>query len=281
MRFSQLAGQPIAGDDPDITGLTADSRAVKPGYLFAALPGVKADGAQFVKDAIAKGAVALIGGETIRAAAGDLPFIATANPRKQLAVAAAAFYVRQPDTMVAVTGTNGKTSVASFVRQIWAALGHASASFGTVGVVSPHGTKPLSHTTPDPVEIHRLLDELPTVQVQPATGGAVTNIIAVATIQKYGALFDTTDRRQGWSWLNDQRIITAALNCRERTGRRGVVHLFHAREVDIHICRRRQNVITYFASARACPRASRMSIICRSRRLRCTWAFSVITSFLW
>lgn len=160
MRFSQLARSAVAGNDPEITGLTADSRAVKPGYLFAALPGVKADGAQFVKDAIAKGAVALIGGESIRAVAGDIPFVAASNPRKLLAEAAAAFYRRQPETMIAVTGTNGKTSVASFVRQIWAALGHASASFGTVGVVSPQGTKPLSHTTPDPVEIHRLLAEL-------------------------------------------------------------------------------------------------------------------------
>jgi UDP-N-acetylmuramoyl-L-alanyl-D-glutamate--2,6-diaminopimelate ligase len=82
------------------------------------------------------------------------------NPRQRLAQLATRFHGKQPRTIVAVTGTNGKTSVASFVRQIWAALGLKAASFGTVGVVSPGGTKPLSHTTPDPVEIHRLLAEL-------------------------------------------------------------------------------------------------------------------------
>ena len=160
MRLSQLAGSATAGQDPEITGLTADSRAVKPGFLFAALPGVKSDGAQFIKDAIAKGAVAILGNCAAQTLSASLPFISDENPRKRLAEIAAAFHAQQPATMVAVTGTNGKTSVASFVRQIWASLGHSSASFGTVGVVSPHGTKPLSHTTPDPVEIHRLLREL-------------------------------------------------------------------------------------------------------------------------
>jgi UDP-N-acetylmuramoyl-L-alanyl-D-glutamate--2,6-diaminopimelate ligase len=160
MRLSHLAGSATAGHDPEITGLTADSRAVKPGYLFAALPGVKADGTQFIKAAVAKGAVAILGSKSAQAVAEGLPFVASENPRKRLAEFAARFYGRQPDTIVAVTGTNGKTSVASFVRQIWTALGHKAASFGTVGVVSPASTKPLSHTTPDPVEIHRLLAEL-------------------------------------------------------------------------------------------------------------------------
>jgi UDP-N-acetylmuramoyl-L-alanyl-D-glutamate--2,6-diaminopimelate ligase len=160
MRLSALAGTAPPGDDPDILGLTADSRAVKPGYLFAALPGVKADGASFVADAVARGAVALLGVESLRAHSLGRPLIAVNNPRQRLATLAATFYARQPATIVAVTGTNGKTSVASFVRQIWSALGHRSASFGTVGVVSPSGTRPLSHTTPDPVEIHRLLADL-------------------------------------------------------------------------------------------------------------------------
>ncbi|MEQ1756241.1 MAG: UDP-N-acetylmuramoyl-L-alanyl-D-glutamate--2,6-diaminopimelate ligase [Micropepsaceae bacterium] len=160
MRLSTLAGLAPSGDDPDILGLTADSRAVKPGFLFAALPGVKADGAQFVKDAIAKGAVAILGNKSVKAVAEGRAFVTSDNPRKRLAELAAKYYGVQPETIVAVTGTNGKTSVASFVRQIRASLGNASASFGTVGVVSPRGTKPLSHTTPDPVEIHRLLAEL-------------------------------------------------------------------------------------------------------------------------
>jgi UDP-N-acetylmuramoyl-L-alanyl-D-glutamate--2,6-diaminopimelate ligase len=159
MRLSALVPT-VSGADPEITGVTADSRAVKHGFLFAALPGAKLDGAAFVKDAIAKGAVAVLGGESVRAHSGTTATIVDLNPRKRLAEIAARYYARQPRTIVAVTGTNGKTSIASFVRQIWTLLGYKAASFGTVGVVSPLGTKPLAHTTPDPVEIHRLLAEL-------------------------------------------------------------------------------------------------------------------------
>ncbi|MFM9865176.1 MAG: UDP-N-acetylmuramoyl-L-alanyl-D-glutamate--2,6-diaminopimelate ligase [Micropepsaceae bacterium] len=159
MRLSALVPN-VSGADPEITGVTADSRAVRAGFLFAALPGAKLDGAAFVKDAIAKGAAAVLGAEAVRVAAGNVPAIVDANPRKRLAEIAARFYGRQPETIAAVTGTNGKTSIASFVRQIWGRLGYKAASFGTVGVVSPRGTKPLGHTTPDPVEIHRLLAEL-------------------------------------------------------------------------------------------------------------------------
>jgi UDP-N-acetylmuramoyl-L-alanyl-D-glutamate--2,6-diaminopimelate ligase len=160
MRLSALANMPMPGADPEIAGLTADSRAVKPGYLFAALPGAKADGATFVPDAIAKGAVAVLGGEALRGRAATIAQIIDANPRLRLAQLAARFYERQPRTIAAVTGTNGKTSVASFVRQIWTHLGHKAASFGTVGVVAPSGARALNLTTPDPVEIHRLLAEL-------------------------------------------------------------------------------------------------------------------------
>ena len=160
MRLSALAGEPLAGADPEIAGLTADSRAAGPGFLFAALPGAKADGAAFVKDAIARGAVAVLGSEALRGQVEGVPLVVDANPRLRLALMAARFHPRQPGTMVAVTGTNGKTSVASFTRQIWAAQGLAAASFGTVGIVSPKGVRGLNHTTPDPVEIHRLLDEL-------------------------------------------------------------------------------------------------------------------------
>ena len=159
MRLSALVSN-VSGADPDITGITADSRAVKPGFLFAALPGAKLDGAAFVADAIAKGASAILGGEAIRAHVGSAVSVIDLNPRQRLAQIAAKFYVRQPSTIVAVTGTNGKTSIASFVREIWTVLGVKAASFGTVGVVSPSGMKSLGHTTPDPVEIHRLLAEL-------------------------------------------------------------------------------------------------------------------------
>ncbi|MBL9099068.1 MAG: UDP-N-acetylmuramoyl-L-alanyl-D-glutamate--2,6-diaminopimelate ligase [Alphaproteobacteria bacterium] len=160
MRLSVLAQSPATGSDPEIAGLTADSRAVKRGYLFAALPGAKADGAAFVGDAAAKGAVAVLGGEALRAGPENILKIIDTNPRQRLAQMAARFYQRQPKTIVAVTGTNGKTSVASFVRQIWTTLGLKAASFGTVGVIAPSGTKALNLTTPDPIEIHRLLAEL-------------------------------------------------------------------------------------------------------------------------
>lgn len=143
----------------EITGVTADSRAVKPGFVFVAIPGTKSDGAAYVPQAIAAGA-----GAIVSEAALDVPspvaLIRVGNARKALSEIAAAFYDRQPATIIAVTGTSGKTSVAAFVRQIWARLGHPSASIGTVGVVAPWGETYGSLTTPDPVELHRLIDEL-------------------------------------------------------------------------------------------------------------------------
>lgn len=160
MRLSALAGEVVRGD-PDIAGLTADSRQVAPGFLFAALPGVNADGGAFVADAVKKGAVAVLGAGNVRERIPhDVAALIDDNPRQRLAQVAARFYGRQPSTIVAVTGTNGKTSIASFVRQIWAQFGQRSASFGTVGVVTDTKTRPLSHTTPDPIEIHRILAEL-------------------------------------------------------------------------------------------------------------------------
>src|SRR4030088_759565 len=142
-----------------ITGLAVDSRAVKPGDLFFAVAGSKTDGARFIDSAIASGAVAVAGDH---ASADDrrVPFVVTPNPRRALALAAARFYPRQPPTIAAVTGTSGKTSVAAFTRQIWQRLGHASASIGTIGLVSPKRTVYGSLTTPDPIALHRQLDEI-------------------------------------------------------------------------------------------------------------------------
>jgi UDP-N-acetylmuramoyl-L-alanyl-D-glutamate--2,6-diaminopimelate ligase len=148
-----------------VEGLTADSRAVKPGFVFAALSGVKADGAKFLADAKAKGAVAaVVLSET--ADIPGLPLLRTSNPRRLLALAAARFYAEQPDTIVAVTGTNGKTSVSVFVRQIWAEMGFRAASLGTIGIVGPNGTINLQHTTPDPVQMHAALAQLASEGVQ-------------------------------------------------------------------------------------------------------------------
>jgi UDP-N-acetylmuramoyl-L-alanyl-D-glutamate--2,6-diaminopimelate ligase len=146
----------------DFTGLTSDSRKVKPGYLFAALAGSKTDGARFLKDAVSRGAVAVLGAPALAAdvAALGVRFIAEDNPRAGLARYAAAFFVGQPDTIAAVTGTKGKSSIVAFLREIWTALGKPAASLGTVGVIGPKGVLPLSHTTPDPVEIHELLAQL-------------------------------------------------------------------------------------------------------------------------
>jgi UDP-N-acetylmuramoyl-L-alanyl-D-glutamate--2,6-diaminopimelate ligase len=146
----------------DFAGLASDSREVKPGYLFAALPGSKANGAQYIKDAVARGAVAVLGLPQTAGSAEALGvrFIAAENPRLMLARTAAAFYGAQPATVAAVTGTNGKTSVAVFLREIWTALGKQAASMGTIGVVTPKGEITLAHTTPGPIELHKLLAQL-------------------------------------------------------------------------------------------------------------------------
>jgi UDP-N-acetylmuramoyl-L-alanyl-D-glutamate--2,6-diaminopimelate ligase len=142
----------------DVSGLATDSRVVKPGDLFFALAGAKTDGARFIGAAVAAGAVAIAGDHPPQHLA--VPFVTTANPRRALALAAAKFHSRQPPIIVAVTGTSGKTSVAAFTRQIWQGLGHVSASIGTIGLVSPKRTVYGSLTTPDPVALHRQLDEI-------------------------------------------------------------------------------------------------------------------------
>ena len=142
-------------------GLTADSRAVRPGFVFFAVPGTKADGGGFVADAVAKGAVAVV---AERAPPGTMPAgvacLLVDDVRHALAKAAAAFHSHQPATIAAVTGTSGKTSVAAFCRQIWAHLGHPAASLGTVGIVAPSGSTYGSLTTPDPITLHATLDRL-------------------------------------------------------------------------------------------------------------------------
>lgn len=141
-----------------VTGITCDSREAKPGYLFVAIPGGATDGAAFISDARAKGAVAVAGLPGL--IKGQGPFVETDNPRLLLAAAAARFYARQPHTIAAVTGTNGKTSVSVFVRQIWESMGFRSASIGTIGVISPLGIEDATHTTPDPARLHETLARL-------------------------------------------------------------------------------------------------------------------------
>jgi UDP-N-acetylmuramoyl-L-alanyl-D-glutamate--2,6-diaminopimelate ligase len=156
-----IAAVPEAATGLVIEGLTSDSRKAGEGFVFVAIPGELADGALFAKAAIANGAVAVVAGHDADLELGDdAVVLRTDNPRLALSLMAARLYAPQPDIVVAVTGTNGKTSVASFVRQIWTILGLPAASVGTVGIVSPSGTRKLAHTTPDPVEIHGALQVL-------------------------------------------------------------------------------------------------------------------------
>jgi UDP-N-acetylmuramoyl-L-alanyl-D-glutamate--2,6-diaminopimelate ligase len=149
--------------DVQITGLTADSRRVEPGYLFAALPsatrGSGTDGRDFIGDAVARGAVAVLAppGTVLKDAA---QLVVDENPRRQLALLAARFYQRQPKTVAAVTGTNGKSSVVGFTRQIWSHLGMPAASIGTLGIDADGFDAGPSLTTPDPVALHKTLADL-------------------------------------------------------------------------------------------------------------------------
>lgn len=164
MKFSDLAGiLPTENALPGafgVSGVTADSREVGPGALFFAVAGTRANGSAYAADAARRGAAAVVAGHGTSVGSLDVPVIVVDDPRRALALAAAKFHGRQPRTMVAVTGTSGKTSVASFTRQIWEQAGHAAASIGTTGVTAPGRNDYGSLTTPDPVVLHRLLAEL-------------------------------------------------------------------------------------------------------------------------
>ena len=144
----------------EVTGVTSDFRAVRPGMIFVAVPGSKADGSTYAADAERRGALAIVAGEAARLDQLSVPVVTVDDPRLVLAYLSARYYGAQPETMVAVTGTSGKTSVASFTRQIWEHAGFASASIGTTGVVAPGRNEYGSLTTPDPVALHKLLAEL-------------------------------------------------------------------------------------------------------------------------
>ena len=172
MRLSELVQNggppPSVFRDVDVTGLAADSRDVRPGYLFAALNGTAARGTDFIPDALDHGAVAVLMPADAEAPApvpDAVPLVRDANPRRRFAQMAARFYGRQPRVVAAVTGTNGKSSVAAFTRQIWQAAGLRAGSMGTLGIDTGDtdaGTIPVSirHTTPDPVTLHAALAAL-------------------------------------------------------------------------------------------------------------------------
>lgn len=165
-----LTGLAHAGPEPDaatpVAGLAVDSRQVEGGVVFVAIKGTLLDGAEFIQFALRQGAAAIVcteeGLNTARQTVETLsvPFFLVPDPRVTLASMAARFHLAQPETMIAVTGTNGKTSVADFTRQIWATCGLAAASFGTTGVAGKGFEEPLSMTTPEPIALHALLARL-------------------------------------------------------------------------------------------------------------------------
>jgi UDP-N-acetylmuramoyl-L-alanyl-D-glutamate--2,6-diaminopimelate ligase len=154
-----------SGRDAWITGIAVDSRAVRAGFLFAALPGTNLHGGAFIQYALRMKAAAILtdraGAAMARAelAGSDAALIIAEDPRQALACAAALWFGRQPEVLVAVTGTNGKTSVATFTRQIWAEMGLEACNIGTTGVEGAF-TAPSGHTTPEPITLHRLLSDM-------------------------------------------------------------------------------------------------------------------------
>lgn len=175
MRLSNLTGPnkglKLTGPDIDITGITADSRKVEQGFLFAAVPGTQQDGRQYIKDAVAKGAVAVLAPEGTSVESASL--VTAPDVRIALSAFAARFYPRQPENIAAVTGTSGKTSVAQFTRELWAHNGHQAASVGTLGLVTPKEKLYGSLTTPDAVELHRVLDDV--------AGRGITHLVMEAS----------------------------------------------------------------------------------------------------
>lgn len=153
-------GQKSHKSNPDILGISADSRQIKRGFVFFALSGSHAKGADFIADAIEQGAIAVVVDGNDIAADEDARILKSGNARLALALTAAKFYSTQPSKIVAVTGTAGKTSVASFVRQIWGFAGEQAAMIGTTGVESPKGSEYGNLTTPDSMTLHKMLDQL-------------------------------------------------------------------------------------------------------------------------
>ncbi len=249
MRLDKL----LATDDLDpalagleIAGLTADSRAASESFAFFAIPGHAGDGLSFVNDAMARGAVAVI---AQRAAECPLPLVIVDDVRAALAHAAARFYPRQPQTVVAVTGTSGKTSVVAFLRQIWAALGHEAASLGTVGVVDSSGAHYGALTTPGPVELHKILDEL--------AGRGVTHLAMEAS--SLGI-----DQRR----LDGVRLTAAAFTNFSRD------HLDHHRDMEDYFAAKMRLFDTLLAPGQTAvidadtDIASRVAPLCAARGLR-------------
>ena len=159
-----------AGLPHEVTAMTADSRDVRPGMLYAALPGARMDGRAFIADAVRRGAAAVLAplGTIWPEGVPERPLILDREPRRALARLAAQQAGKQPGTVVAITGTNGKTSTAEFLRQLLGASGVRAASLGTLGLTGPDGSSQPGLTTPDPVTLADTLARLAEDEVQAA-----------------------------------------------------------------------------------------------------------------
>lgn len=153
--FGDAAG---ASGAATVVGITADSRQVKPGFVFAAIKGQVSDGLDYVPQAVEAGAVAILSDRPVET--GDASLVLVGDVRLSLSASAAKVHAGQPGVVAAITGTNGKSSSVDFLRQIWASMGKQAASLGTLGAIGPKGTIDLGHTTPDPVAIHQTLSTL-------------------------------------------------------------------------------------------------------------------------
>ena len=169
--------------DVRITGLSVDSREVKEGHLFFALPGTRLHGAEFIQYAVRMRAGAILtdregaslAGDVLRES--DVPLVIAEDPREALAFTSALWFETQPEVMVAVTGTNGKTSVATFTRQLWTEMGADAVNLGTTGVEGAF-TAPLQHTTPEPITLHQTLSRIADVGITHAAMEASSHGLA-------------------------------------------------------------------------------------------------------
>ena len=164
MNLTALGLTARGGAEAVVTGLAVDSREVTDGTLFFALPGSRVHGGEFIQYALRMGATAVLtDAEGARIAADELAgsnaaLILSEDPRQALAQTASLWFGAHPETVVAITGTNGKTSISSFCRQIWIEMNLPAVNLGTTGVEGAW-THPLRHTTPEPITLHRVLAE--------------------------------------------------------------------------------------------------------------------------
>ncbi len=244
--------------DPRVSGITADSRAVRPGFIFAAIPGTKLDGRSFIADAIQAGAVAiLVPAGTVVAEPGQAMIIECADPRRDLALAAARFYDAQPSTAVAVTGTNGKTSTAWFARAIWQQMGTPAAYMGTLGLYAPDRPVRPSLTTPDPVALHAELAQLAkdgvrALAIEASSHGLDQHRLDGLTLQAAAFTNLTRDHLDYHGTMEAYFAAKAALFTRVLPeGAAAVIHAHAAgernwtEELTTLCLKRRQRVITY------------------------------------